>query len=878
MPKAKTKKRIFKKKIKKLPARKIKKGLKSGLSSLKKKSAKKHPPAKKFLMAKAQNQTLAKSAQSAPLLFNSPKLEIQNEYVANIKKSTISPHILDLKKIQAEKLTALSAENNQASIISHELLAKFAQQKNRLVKKIQQTAKPRPVFSTKPAKKKFQLPQIKLPAINWPKLNLQKLQFPTIELPKIKLSLPKLPPISFRIGNFSLPAAWLKTISSFIVICIIFILPFGLYTYYQKLQGKKNMVLGKTAEALSHLTISQKAASAQDFYYTQYELEQAGNNFTQAKNELSSINLLAQAAIKLIPPINKQFATAQKLIEVGEKLSKNGAIITKTIDQLNLRDNPDSLSDLNLTKKIISLKNSLNAIIPDIKTSINDLNQINLSEIPMEYQDKIVKLQSALPVLETNIQTFISSSDLLLNLLGQDQKKRYLLLFQNNNEIRPTGGFIGSFAIADIEQGNFTKIDIPGGGPYDLKAGLEVSIESPRPLHIMNPRWEFQDANWFADLPTSAEKLIWFYEKSGGTTIDGLIFINASFIEKILDLTGPIELTAYNKIITAQNFYQEIQKSVEVEYDKSLNKPKQIIADLTPKLFNSLMQTNKENFSGVLNLLLTALDEKEIQFYFNNYNLEKPILDHNWGGQLKDSDKDYLAIISTNIAGEKSDAKIVQHAELNIDIQNDGSIINTLTITKKHTGLAGENFYGVPNIDYLRIYVPRDSQLLSAEGFDIMDPELFTVLNPEIYQKDQQINLLETEKQIEPQSQTEIYSENNKTVFANWLKVEPGEEKTVTIKYKLPLSLNLEKITDNNYLNFIKEKLNLSSQQQLEFYSLLWQKQAGKRNFDFKVKVTFPTALNFQKYYPGNINKTSNSFTYDDQLNTDKIMAIIYSL
>ena len=93
----------------------------------------------------------------------------------------------------------------------------------------------------------------------------------------------------------------------------------------------------------------------------------------------------------------------------------------------------------------------------------------------------------------------VSLSSALDSVFGDKQLKRYLIVFQNNNEIRPTGGFMGSFALVDIQKGKILNIDIPGGGTYDLKGQMKKEVEPPLPLQLSNNRWEFQDANWFPD-------------------------------------------------------------------------------------------------------------------------------------------------------------------------------------------------------------------------------------------------------------------------------------------------------------------------------------------------------------------------------------------
>jgi uncharacterized protein DUF4012 len=849
--KKQTKKRVIKKVVK------IKNTPKKPAKPKKRSQNKRVNKTKKKVIKKIAKSLVRKKTTKTSLIFYSCKPASKKNLVKT-QKIHVSPYVLDLKKVETEKNINVHDENSFAQIISNELLQKIGKEKTNIQDR-----------SLK--KFKVQVPNIKLPRLNLslPKINLPEIHIPQLNVPKLKLP-------EIKIGKFNFSPYWQKAFLTFAIFSLIFILPFAAYDYYLGLEGRKNNVLAKTTEAIKHLTTFQKAASAQDLYYAQYELEQASSNFNQAKNELDNISILTKTIIKIIPQANKQYSTAQSLISVGEKLSKSGAVLTQALENLDLNSSIDSLD---LTNKLIYLKDSLNLILPDIKQANIDLHNIYLEEIPQEYHDKVVIMQNLLPLLEKNVESFVDTSDLFLNLLGNESKKRYLLLFQNNSEIRPTGGFIGSFALIDIDQGNIEKIDIPGGGPYDMKAGLKVSIESPQPLHLINHRWELQDSNWFADLPASAEKIIWFYEKSGGPTVDGLILVNATFLESILSITGPIEMPEYNKTITQSNFFKEIQKNVELEYDKEENKPKQIIADLTPKIIDSLLKSGKDDFIKMFEVLIAALNEKEIQFYFTNYSLEKLVLKNNWGGQLINTDQDYLNIVSTNIAGEKTDAKIEQDAKLNVDISPDGTIINTLTINKSHLGQKGEQFYGVPNLDYLRIYVPKGSSLLEAQGFDTIPKELFMILNPEIYQKDPEIAFIEMTKKIHPESQTEIFTETDKTVFANWLRVEPGESKKVVLKYQLPFKLNMEKKDKStNYLSLIKNELKLDNlNDDYEKYSLVWQKQSGKKKYNISLNINLPDLLSHQFIYPEDLKQSNNVFDFQGILNTDKFFAIVYN-
>jgi hypothetical protein len=813
----------------------------------------------------ASNQTPATTFAKSEI--KTPVIKVQN--------TKLSRHVLDLKKpLKAGANLPKGTEDK----IYQQVISEFQNQKKGILKRVKRIkeafifAKRKPASASK--KHKILIAETE-PFIN----SIEPETFIEPKLPaklrEIGSAWPVLRQGEPKPERFIFPVHWSKALLAFIVVCFIVVAPFTAFSYYKKLEGKKTAVLEQAGEALLHLAVSQKAAVAQDLPNTEIQLEQSAANFNQAKSELDEINIMVKGLIALIPETNKQFSTADNLMSVGEKLSASAAILTDALEQLKINK---SLTGLNLTSNLTILKNHLNLVLPDLQQATKDLRDISIAELPVNYQNQARLLQTNLPLLVKSLEYFNSASDLLLKVLGSDSQKRYLVLFQNNNELRPTGGFIGSYALVDIDRGNVTKINVPGGGPYDLKAGLKAAIESPLPLHVVNDRWEFQDANWFADLPTSAEKLSYLFEKSGGPTVDGIIFVNATLIQQLLAVTGSIDLPDYQLQINQNNFINALQTEVEINYDKEANLPKQIIADLTPLLINKLLHSDNQQIITLLNMFLTALNQKEIQFYFSDFALENFVNQNNWGGKLQNTDSDYLNIVTTNIAGEKTDAKIEQSAILKVEVQPDGSIINNLTITKTHTGLAGEPFYGVPNLDYLRIYVPKGSELLQAAGFYSVPPEFFIVPNHDAYTKDPDLSLIEVTKNIDPVSGTEILSEENKTVFANWVMVEPGKTLTVTISYKLPFKLNINAPANKNLWQTIKSNLGLEPNfnPNAQSYSLIWQKQSGKRNFNIHVALTLPKALNYLTIYPNFIQKDSQTFSYTAELDSDKLLGIVF--
>ena len=144
--------------------------------------------------------------------------------------------------------------------------------------------------------------------------------------------------------------------------------------------------------------------------------------------------------------------------------------------------------------------------------------------------------------------------------------------FQNPAEIKPAGGFLGSYADLTINSGRLVNIDIRD--IYDPDGQLTTKIIPPLPLQAITTSWGARDANWFFDFPLSAKKVTELLEslkiyQEKNIQFSGVIALNIKILESVLELSGPIKLSDYQFEINRNNFLKEIQKEVEAGTDKA---------------------------------------------------------------------------------------------------------------------------------------------------------------------------------------------------------------------------------------------------------------------------------------------------------------------
>ena len=362
------------------------------------------------------------------------------------------------------------------------------------------------------------------------------------------------------------------------------------------------------------------------------------------------------------------------------------------------------------------------------------------------------------------------------------------------------------------------------------------------------------------------------YQASSGTSIDGVIAINAEVLRELLLVLGPIHMEEYDVTISASNLYAVLQEEIKLNSDNDENKPKAIIADLVPKVLEELL-TNYEKQKDIVAVFAGMLASKDTQLYSTDKDVQIRIDNFGWSGKMISSDRDYLSVINTNIAGGKTDNDIYQTIDHQAEIQMNGEIINTVKVTRTNKGPLENPFAGIEggNVSYIRVHVPLGSEFVEAIGFDRLPDSYFNTVAPGA-QLDMDV-AKEEEKMIDVNSGTEMYQSLDKTVFANWLALKPGESKTALIKYKLPFKLDLEDPLINNWAqNLLQYDL------QLDNYSLLVQSQSGSKNTIFNSSILIPDNLKVvwrNAYNEDNVGITENLVTYSEQLNRDQYFGFI---
>ncbi len=589
----------------------------------------------------------------------------------------------------------------------------------------------------------------------------------------------------------------------------------------------KELVIQESEKGYEQLSLAVIHLKEKQYPEANVAFDRARASFEAASAALSFPFDWVLEGTRFVPGLSVA-ASGKHAIEAGRYFSLAGKPLTALAESALLsKEAYDQGEKVSLIELMRQAREPISQAKDWLSLADTELQAVSLTDIPEGKQGKFLTVRSNLPVFLNLLKGFEKNEKILEELLGENGPRTYLFLLQNNQEMRATGGFIGTYALVDVNQGVIRRFFVDG--IFNPDGQLKENIVPPKPIQKISAGWSLHDSNWFPDFPTSAEKAIFFYEKTGGPTVDGVITLTPTVMQKLLAVIGSISLPQYGLTVDAENFIPVIQEQVEVKYDKELNEPKKVLVDLSRALVERVFSLQDRSVTARLAEALTnGLNEKHILMYMRHKETEQLIDEVGWSGRMLDTAKDYLSVIHSNINGYKTDGVIEEQIKHHATLAEDGSIIDTVTITRHHKG--GDtpyDWWNRVNADYLRVYVPKGSELISTKGTTWEFPEAPLDYDRLGFRRDPMVEHEENNTVIDEKSGVRISEDANKTVFGAWVYVSPKESVTVEYQYRLPFRIDMTALKRGA----------------VDSYSILVQKQSGSLGSILQTEMTVPDTV-----------------------------------
>ncbi len=347
------------------------------------------------------------------------------------------------------------------------------------------------------------------------------------------------------------------------------------------------------------------------------------------------------------------------------------------------------LSDGSDVAEAICLNQTRLPLVSQQRTSLQDLCQV----LP-QTQDEWMALQTIIQAAFT-------------------EQLELLVVMQNTQELRATGGFMGSYAriqfnelVPDYEIGDIYEPDGQFQGHIAAPAGVDEYLSSGKGLRL-------PDANWFPDFPTSAQTILKYFAYGKRQGVDGVVAINLPVFEKLLAVLGPISLPDYDLVVTADNFAQVARADRKNFFPGSQQKPHFLTA-LANQVKFRLESASKSELIACAKILMESLKQQDIQLYLIDEQLQSQLDILGWSGRqqlppmiTQDTQSLYFMSVESNVGINKANRAIQRHIVLDLSAR---TLLVQLKLKNQNSpdmtqGTQAEIANGMGYVNYQRIYI-----------------------------------------------------------------------------------------------------------------------------------------------------------------------------
>ncbi|OGE27963.1 hypothetical protein A2867_02720 [Candidatus Daviesbacteria bacterium RIFCSPHIGHO2_01_FULL_40_11] len=537
------------------------------------------------------------------------------------------------------------------------------------------------------------------------------------------------------------------------------VLGWGILSFrYQLGEGLKNLEKGEFGKSLRNINGAKAAVSEAKSIFDSLEPIRKTNLFKQ-QFELGD-NLLNLSILSV--------TSARSSVSGMQALLRSISAVTG-----ELTESPSSYFDY-AKLELTSASEDLDKAHALIKSGYFN------KELPPILARSVTSLSGKLALYSNLVDKAEAMSVLLPKLVALDGTKNYLILLQNNMELRPAGGFIGSFAKVAFENGKLKKLEV--NDIYAIDGQLGFHVEPPKEIKedLGQKDWFLRDSNWESDFPTSARQAQWFYTKETGERVEGVVAIDISAMEGLLSSIGGVELADYKEKITSENLFEKAVTHAELSFFPGTQAKKSFLTALTNAVFEKIFFLPQNNWPGIISSLGKSLDEKHISIYLNDPKLFSFIVSQNWAHVLprqtdQNTNQDFLSSVEANLGANKVNYYLDRSYNLETVVGKFGEIQHRLRINYTNRS-PSDTFPGGKYKNRMRIYLPFSSQLT---------------------------RVLWGETDIT--KSVSSFVDFGRSGYSMLLELAPKEQKTLVLDYSVPVKLEFQRDSATYRLDVVKQ-------------------------------------------------------------------------
>ena len=465
-----------------------------------------------------------------------------------------------------------------------------------------------------------------------------------------------------------------------------------------------------------------------------------------------------------------------------------------------------------------------------------ELIDTGIQGLELAEDSQLIQLQELAAVFR-----FIADFSLILpEALGMEEAKRYLVLGQTADELRPVGGYVSTIWVLTVYKGELINVDYKDTVAVDDLNHMNLYPTAALPLrqHMQTCCLLMRDVSWEPDFPSVARMAEEIYFLGQGEQVDGVIAVNQWTLQAIVEFLGGLRISGLDVVIQPEEFQTFLRERTDV---KGRGYSKLLLTSLIDQLEAG---TAGADVKRMADLVQKMLDTKLVMLYFDDHAAQEIVESMGWAGAIAEVSGDYLAVFDSNVGWSKVDGNIMRRwvYEVALDVEVASKASLTLDYVNKSGPTAtgceeqwmasrGSTYEEITHAcywHYFRIYVPHGSRIVYADPMPLPEGAIFAVQGGGMPGGDT-IN------------QFAAYS---KTGIGGLMVVPPGDDYSAEFLYQLPTSAVTE-VAENRYL-----------------YRLTMQSQAGVMQTDRQITINLPQDHTAVSWVPAPTVLTQDSATW----------------
>jgi hypothetical protein len=462
----------------------------------------------------------------------------------------------------------------------------------------------------------------------------------------------------------------------------------------------------------------------------QTDLDDVEHRLQPVRDTVGSDPLVA--LLRAMPPSGDQVRGVDHLIACATDLSlagDHGLVLARNYVQIRETGaKADGSQMADLVALMDSSRDQATGISSEIQAARGELDAMPQGLIS-QLADARNKVLDELQRLQPELDTYLRVQDQLPDMLGMNGPRRYLVLAEDPAELRPSGGFIGTYGLVTFDKGKITKTVFQNTLLLDFKPGPPY-VEPPTGLknHLLGTKysWQLADAGWSPDFPTAAQKALELYTlESGDSQVDGVIALDTYSIDLVLGVTGPISVPEYGVTVKAGQTTMTMLANTRQPTDPGTDR-KAILDAFGSELLDAMMSTPTTKWPDLLSALKTAASQRHLMVWTKDEGAEALVRWAGWDGAVRQDAGDFVEAVDANVA-PTSKYNLVTHRAQDLQVQIDaaGNAHDTLILTWDNRANEAEasalrklKYTGTNGLlgDYLRVLTPDKSSLQGVSG------------------------------------------------------------------------------------------------------------------------------------------------------------------